>query len=44
MFFNQNDLYLTFKLKIFTTNTQKAVFIHVNDNIIKHYDIIIIIV
>ena len=31
MFFDQNDLYLTFKFKMVTTNTQiKAFYMHVN--------------
>ena len=37
MFCCQNDLYLTFKFKMVTTNTQiKAVFIHVNYNHKQH--------
>ena len=37
MFFEQNELYLTFKFKIFITNTQiKAVFMLVNYYIINN--------
>ena len=37
MFFDQNDLYLTFKFKMVTANTQiKAFFVHVNYNIIHN--------
>ena len=37
MFFDQKDLYLTFKFKIVTASTQiKAVFMHVNYNIINN--------
>ena len=36
MFFDQNDLYLTFKFEMFTANTQmKAIFMHVSYNIIN---------
>ena len=36
MFFDQNDLYLTFKVKMVTVNTQiKTIFMHVNYNIIN---------
>ena len=37
MFFDQNDLDLTFKFKMVTTNTQrKTVFMHVSYNIIDN--------
>ena len=37
MFFDQNDLYLTFKFKMVTANTQiKPVFMHMNYNIINN--------
>ena len=37
MFFDQNDLCLTFQFKMFTSNTQiKSVFMHVNYNIINN--------
>ena len=37
MFFDQNDLYLTFKFKMVAANTQiKAMFMHVNYNIINN--------
>ena len=37
MFFDQNDLYLTFKFKMVTANTKiKAVFMHVNYYIINN--------
>ena len=37
MFFDQNDLYLIFNFKMVIANTQmKAVFIHVNYNIINN--------
>ena len=36
MLFVQNDLYLTYKSKMFTANTQiKAIFVHVNYDSIK---------
>ena len=38
VFFNQNELYLTFKFKMVIANTQiKAVFMHVNYIFIKKY-------
>ena len=37
IFFDQNDLYLTFKFKMVTINTQiKAIFMHVDYNIINN--------
>ena len=40
MFSDQNDLYLTFKFKIVTTNTQKTCFMHLNYNIINNISLI----